>query len=1002
MEKMKGSDLLGLLDKQKEKVKQKVKNKIKRKVIAIVLPVAMKIIPILLVIAIITYIIEWVIKVNQPIDTVDKIYELLDIEDVSELIQIKGDSNNGYYLDFVDDVDDKLDETIKYLNSTAGVKSGIEKDFLKKMIKAEVCTEFPNLGATVGSEGFQGITDILRIMPNKEINSMQNTGAGQETIKVKEDNDSIEITNKEEIAAQEEIIKNWSKGKELTLLATALVYDQEDSKIHEGEKIDYWTPQKDKSSQSNIKIQKDETVSYNGKYSKSVDKMTNEGLIYIGIKKDNIEGYIKYKFVEESTEENKNVKDEEAEASRYDETTQEKVTDTIDSKVYKLTYIPKSEFDEYITNGDKNVLYHFTIDDDGKLVTATWGSSEDGSIKIENNSTINLKSAVQNYIVPYAYLMYFYIEADYKNFSSDLADEILDSTIIIALEDNVATAEVKETIENKKVSQSDEYSYNWTDVSTSTQQTENCNTNIDVIYADTWCAKLVDNDIYKSDLLSVSAGQAKNIKMPGTVTDTTSNSISEEREKEKGKDTVTNEDGTTQEFSYTLYERTITENHQISNSYKSGNKELEAKESVFVDLFKDHKMYNRINDRRLLEILEKDSKTANLVNLTKYLMYMATGNDYGVKEYDFSEYKDNPFNNTGSSGDSIPLYTPILDKESFVKALKEYAKNGANNAFKTNFLPYAGDIYDWSVAAGVNPELVIITANAEQSFKAPSNAPNNYWGIAVYTQSSKGKGYASLHDGINAYAEVIKSYNVGGSKESMVTNIYNRRKDSGCNPLGYGLPGTLSGMQSLYSATDNTTHATGKSEYGNYLLNCVYRGSQSDYQRLCINGGADHADSAVFTPWESGEYTAWQVEQKLKMWNKFFGKYGTASSGGNTAIIETGKSKLGCPYVLGAKGPNSFDCSGFVYWVYKQNGIEVPGSTDAYKSYKGSSKEISWESAQPGDILIVFNTERGTTYGHAAIYLGNDSYIHAPKPGDVVKINKSGAKTNFKHVFRFY
>ena len=103
-----------------------------------------------------------------------------------------------------------------------------------------------------------------------------------------------------------------------------------------------------------------------------------------------------------------------------------------------------------------------------------------------------------------------------------------------------------------------------------------------------------------------------------------------------------------------------------------------------------------------------------------------------------------------------------------------------------------------------------------------------------------------------------------------------------------------------------------------------------------------------------------------------------------------------------AKGPNSFDCSGFVYWVYKQNGIKVPGSTDAYKSYKGSSKEISWDSAQPGDILIVFNTERGTTYGHAAIYLGNDSYIHAPKPGDVVKINKSGAKTNFKHVFRFY
>ena len=103
----------------------------------------------------------------------------------------------------------------------------------------------------------------------------------------------------------------------------------------------------------------------------------------------------------------------------------------------------------------------------------------------------------------------------------------------------------------------------------------------------------------------------------------------------------------------------------------------------------------------------------------------------------------------------------------------------------------------------------------------------------------------------------------------------------------------------------------------------------------------------------------------------------------------------------GAKGPNEFDCSGLIYWVYKQVGINVPGSTDGYKSYSGSSKEISWNEAKPGDILLVFASERGSQYGHAGIYLGNNEYIHAPQTGDVVKISKN-AKSKFKHVFRFY
>ena len=102
----------------------------------------------------------------------------------------------------------------------------------------------------------------------------------------------------------------------------------------------------------------------------------------------------------------------------------------------------------------------------------------------------------------------------------------------------------------------------------------------------------------------------------------------------------------------------------------------------------------------------------------------------------------------------------------------------------------------------------------------------------------------------------------------------------------------------------------------------------------------------------------------------------------NGSVLEYAKSRLGCPYVWGASGPSSFDCSGLTMWCYAQVGISIPHNSESQKAAARAVIPVS--EAQPGDILY--------RPGHVGICLsaGGGSYIHAPTPGDVVKVSSYG------------
>ena len=115
----------------------------------------------------------------------------------------------------------------------------------------------------------------------------------------------------------------------------------------------------------------------------------------------------------------------------------------------------------------------------------------------------------------------------------------------------------------------------------------------------------------------------------------------------------------------------------------------------------------------------------------------------------------------------------------------------------------------------------------------------------------------------------------------------------------------------------------------------------------------------------------------------------TFSNEVQTAIVQEAYRHLGKPYVWGAKGPNAFDCSGLAYVVYANATGHNIGGWTGDQQYAGTQIPVS--EAQPGDLLFWGAPTSVTT--HVAIYIGNGQYIHAPQPGDVVKIGSIGAFT---------
>ena len=701
-----------------------------------------KLLPLILIISLFTTAFEWLIEIFESEDTPEVIYaSLLDEEDaksknLASLVQIKGDAKNGYYLDFEDNIDEKINNTIKELESAKHVGVSIDKDLLKKIIKAELITQYPNLGGNVANGGnqFQGAVKIRRITPNKSYGEIKNTASGETTKQniTYSDTDTVNQTSDGDKIYTIGIMAAYSKDspgatspnpesgeqqlKEEELTIKVAKYIEQAFSIYGNIKIVQIGSTEDEPNVSDdVRIQKAKDanvdalvgIAFNSSGDgKTYNNKNGVGITYnqdggsdetkklgellkkavassmglnvadfdnskatntLGTKEDSFlsltinGGYLTSKKdysiisqdyglqqyakgVVNGILEYYNLKNR-GYGTMIDGTSS--ISSTVESKVVDLKYVPLEQFEA-------------DINDNYKLITATWSYS-DGELTVSKNATaLDYKSVLSKYTMPMEYVLSWYIDTQNKEFASNLAQLALDSEFVIMLEDNISTTRVITTTEEASQTQQEdengEYSINIENVdlhqtNQETKVTEKASSKLELIYADTWFVKF-DNKL----LLEQTSQNVQ--KANGTVTQNESSSTAtsvntdEWSETETKTETHTDEDGNEVSEEIEIVknykkETTIqvtTDTTSIANEYKAGESQVTGNEQKFVELYKKYPTEGWLTLDWLIGILESNDKTANLVDITKYLVYKASGEDTGIIAFNFSEYAPSAFN----------------------------------------------------------------------------------------------------------------------------------------------------------------------------------------------------------------------------------------------------------------------------------------------------------------------------------------------------------------------
>ena len=201
-------------------------------------------------------------------------------------------------------------------------------------------------------------------------------------------------------------------------------------------------------------------------------------------------------------------------------------------------------------------------------------------------------------------------------------------------------------------------------------------------------------------------------------------------------------------------------------------------------------------------------------------------------------------------------------------------------------------------------------------------------------------------------------------------NSNNNNNNNGSNNSNNNNNNSNSGNSS------NQTNPSGSNNNGNTQREPNHPNNGSS------NGGTNNASSHPNTANQSSIENPSSASSDFVVKSPIDAVLPTNATNVQQAIVREAFKHLGKPYVWGAKGPNTFDCSGLTYYVYMKATGHYIGGWTGEQQYAGTQIPVS--QAQPGD-LVFWGPSSGVTH-HVGIYIGNGQFIHAPQPGDKVRV----------------
>ncbi len=657
---------------------------------------------------------------------------------------------------------------------------------------------------------------------------------------------------------------------------------------------------------------------------------------------------------------------------------------------------------DYIITTDAGAAGIAKSDNDSNYtaVVATWQqidttiTTDDEARKDEEVSTteyrmstsiINYEEMVDPYTMPFDLLWALLVVGESKNFVFDLADLVYNSDLEITVYDNLTTntdvdnwtykirtrADVTDNIvatcqsESGSGGTSATETYNHThdpwgeDVShtwTKTVVTKTNTINIALTRANVWIVDYQNNYTYVAPSTTTTtdtkteADGEYGAEPSSTGTEHTCNDLNVRKEsvaqRAESDYAASHEDEEVPEaeisetISVNYFTKQINKVDNITHTvetqkYVEGTPTLKEKtdpdseEPNFVTIFndKDHER-NSSNIRSaaqwLFEILETNESTSDMVDLIKYLLYKATGANYGVKEFDFSIFYPGSLTSVGAgdyivdttkSGDDIV----ITDLETLKTAFA-----GSGGAGSGNLVQYADAFLEFQETYHVNAVFAAAVTTIECGAGTNLQIGGNNW--------------FSISDGNGGW----------------------RQYDS---PRG--------AIEDFYKLIANGSYYFQAGKYTVKEIGNVY----------CVDADAPGG---------------W-IDNVITYMTNMFNAAGISTSSEATTdigekVVEAAKSKIGCAYVYGAAGPDTFDCSGLTMWCYQQVGISIPHNDTAQKN--AAKKVVPVSEARVGDIL--WNS------GHVGIYIGDGKFIHAPHPGAAVGIQSVSSYGSFTNALQMY